>query len=72
MEEYESNKNVSSKRPKFDTKYSGLNDLGFLSGSSRLRLGMLFFSGPMIQEKAKKFAGELGLNDFKGSNGWLG
>jgi len=26
----------------------------------------------MIQEKGKKFAGELGLQDFKGSNGWLG
>ena len=28
-------------------------------------------SGPMLQEKAIVFALELGINNFKGSNGWL-
>ncbi|KAH3719702.1 hypothetical protein DPMN_062569 [Dreissena polymorpha] len=70
MEEYESNGNVSLKRPKYDTEFSRLNDLvfkWFTEATARL----INVSGPMIQEKAKKFAGELGLNDFKGSNGWL-
>ena len=28
-------------------------------------------SGPLLKEKALKFTSDLGLNDFKGSNGWL-
>ena len=39
----------------------------FLDVSAR----MLPVSGPMIKEKALKFANDLGYSDFKASNGWL-
>ena len=71
MDEFESSGNSSAKRPKFESgQYSDLNKLvhdWFLDVSAR----MLPVSGPMIKEKALKFANDLGYSDFKASNGWL-
>ncbi|XP_053390017.1 tigger transposable element-derived protein 4-like [Mercenaria mercenaria] len=70
MEEYESNGNLSLKRLKRDTEYSDINSLvyrWFLDATARL----FPVSGPLIQEKARTFAQDLGFVDFKASNGWL-
>lgn len=70
MDEYESNGNLNLKRPKRETEYGELNNLvyrWFLDATSRL----VNVSGPMIQEKARTFAKDLGYEEFKGSNGWL-
>lgn len=70
MNEFESNGNLNFKRQKRETEYSELNNLvyrWFVDATSRL----VNVSGPLIQEKARTFACELGLTDFKGSNGWL-
>jgi len=40
----------------------------WISDSNNRRIGL---SGPLIQEKARKLASELGISDFKASNGWL-
>jgi hypothetical protein len=36
-----------------------------------IRSQSLPVSGPMIQVKALEFVAELGITDFKASNGWL-
>lgn len=56
------------KREKKETEYSELNSLvfrWFLDATARL------VNVSMLQEKAMKFASDLGLGEFKGSNGWL-
>jgi len=64
MDEFEENVNCESKRPKRESEFASVNDLvhkWFVDASARL----LPVSGPMIQEKALKFACELGYLDFK-------
>ncbi|XP_052275560.1 tigger transposable element-derived protein 4-like [Dreissena polymorpha] len=71
MEEFESNGDPGWKRLKRDTEYTELNTLVYkwFIGAD-VRFGRP--TGAMIQDKAKMFAIELGLKEFKGSNGWLG
>lgn len=69
MDEYESG-NPDSKRVKVSVAYSDIDGLcyrWFLDATSR----QINVSGPLIKEKAMKFASDLGLTEFKGSGGWL-
>ena len=65
-------KNASRNKFRFGNacRYDRLNDLVW-SWFSSIRAKNLPISGPIIQEKASKFAVDLGLTDFKASNGWL-
>ena len=68
LDDYEANGNLSLKRPKRDTDYSEINSLTyrwFLDATSR----MIPVNGPLLQEKAKSFAADLGFSEFKASNG---
>jgi hypothetical protein len=51
-------------------EYGEINDLVYRWFLDATAL-MVNVSGPMIQEKARKFAQDLNLSEFKGSNGWL-
>ena len=69
MEEYDSG-NPELKRSRRSTPFDDVNDLcyrWFLDATSR----QVPVSGPLLREKALKFASDLGFSDFKGSNGWL-
>jgi len=64
LEDYEANGNLQSKRTKRDTEYSDVNDLvyrWFLDETSR----MVNVCGPLLQERARKFAKDLNYNDCK-------
>ena len=66
----EDNLDGSKKRLKFSSPYEELNTVvweWFVKCTS----ANLPISGPLIQEKAKEFATQLNLQDFKASNGWL-
>ena len=70
LDEYENNCNRDKKRPRRATDYDEINDLcykWFLDASSR----HINVSGPLLKEKALKFASELGVETFKASNGRL-
>lgn len=72
MHQYESNVNLNMKRAASvrDTVYSELNSLVYnwlLDAKSR----QMKVTGYVVQQKARKFANDLGLNEFKGSQGWL-
>lgn len=71
MEEYERNGNSNAKRQRTSVNANrNLDDLlvCFITDCNNRRIGL---SGPLIQEKARKLATELGIEDFKASNGWL-
>jgi hypothetical protein len=46
-------------------------DKAMIEWFSKIRSQSVPVSGPMIQVKALEFAAELGITDFKASNGWL-
>lgn len=61
---------VSSKKlrkPKFEDL-----DQAMLSWFNNQRQNNVPISGPILKAKAEKFAEQLGITDFKGSEGWLG
>jgi hypothetical protein len=70
MKEYEGGVPSSRKRGCKTTGYEGINEMTWqwfkIARSKHIPL-----SGPMIQEKAKEFAAEMGKPEFKASNGWL-
>ena len=69
LDEYTSG-NPDCKRVKKTVSYDEIDKLcyrWFLDATSRL----INVSGPLIKEKALKFASELGITEFKGSSGWL-
>ncbi len=64
MEEYEANENCEKKRPRRATEYDDINDLThkwFLEATSR----KINVSGPLLQQRALKFASDLKLDNFK-------
>ena len=70
MADYENNVNPDSKRQKCVTVNDNINELTwkwFQDASAR----RIHLSGPLIKERALKFAEELKIDTFKASNGWL-
>ncbi len=70
LEEYNNNSNLEFKRLRRTTTYDDINDLchqWFVEATSR----RIPVSGPLIKERALKFAKDFGLDSFKASNGWL-
>ena len=59
-----------SKRPKRESNFEQINELvvKWIMDANARRISV---SGPLVQQKALKFAEELDLKDFKASNGWL-
>ncbi|XP_069105883.1 tigger transposable element-derived protein 7-like [Argopecten irradians] len=64
--------NISDKRKRYNSG-STFNDLNtlVLKWFEQARAKNLPLSGPIIQEKALQLVNELGLTEFKASNGWL-
>ena len=69
-EQYEENANDGRKRQCVSTGNDKLNDVMW-QWFNKMRAQLIPVSGPMIQEKALAIAKELGLPEFKASNGWL-
>ena len=55
------------RKPKFEEL-----DQAMLSWFHRQRQNNMPLSGPIVKAQAEKFSEELGLTDFKASEGWLG
>ncbi|XP_053405127.1 tigger transposable element-derived protein 4-like [Mercenaria mercenaria] len=70
MDEFENNVNIEYKRPRRATTYEDINDLclKWFNDATGRRINV---SGPLLKERALKYAQDLGVNDFKASNGWL-
>ncbi len=69
LEEYEQAANPNTKR-RCQRTYDDINTLTW-TWFQDVSVRNFNISGPMIQVKAREFAEELNLNEFKGSNGWL-
>ena len=69
-EEYKRTGDGNKCRVVCQTKYGRINNL-LWQWFSQARAKNILLSGPILQEKAIAFALELGIDDFKGSNGWL-
>lgn len=70
LDEYEGNVNTQLKRQRRTTDNDEINELvykWFLDATSR----HVNVSGPLLKEKALKFAEDLAVTSFKASNGWL-
>lgn len=71
MADHEMNVNPDRKRQKTSLNANEqVNNLvlGFINDANSRKISL---SGPLIQERARKYATDLGLSDFKASNGWL-
>lgn len=70
MEEYEGNTDTNRKRHKSRASSENLDNLvlTWIQDANSRRIPL---TGLLIQESARKFGEDLGLTDFKGSNGWL-
>jgi len=70
LEDFENNCPDDRKRKVRKTGYEDINSLlyeWFKEASDRT----VVVTGPMLREKALKFASDLGVTEFKASNGWL-
>ena len=70
LEAWESNRASKRQRIVKTTPTESLNELLY-SFFSQARDKNIPISGPILQSKALMFADELGIEDFKASNGWL-
>ena len=70
LEEFESNMDIDRKRKRHKSVHSDLNSVTW-DWFLKCRSMNIPVSGPMLQEKALKFAKDMDKNDFKASNGWL-
>ncbi|KAL4234901.1 Tigger transposable element-derived protein 2 [Mactra antiquata] len=70
LREWENNSNSQKQRFNAPAKFDKVNDLVF-EWFSCTRAKNINISGVLIQEKAKHFAQQLGIENFKASNGWL-
>ena len=70
LNEFNEAENVDRKRSSGQSQYKDLNKV-VLAWFTRVRSQNIPVSGPLLQEKACEFAKQLGLDNFKASNGWL-
>lgn len=70
MEQWENNSSASKFRFNNSCKYDNLNDMVW-EWFCKARGKNIPISGVLIQEKAMEFSKEIGLSEFKASNGWL-
>ncbi|EDO44738.1 predicted protein, partial [Nematostella vectensis] len=70
LKAYEQNVDGGRKRVCTRSAYSDINRLAW-QWYERMRAQGNQISGPMLQEKARTFAAELDMKDFRASNGWL-
>lgn len=71
MEDFESNVEADRKRPRPTTAVNGEFEdllLRWIRDANSRRISL---TGALIQERARSFATQLDMTDFKGSNGWL-
>ena len=67
---WENNSSPNKSRFNNEMKFRNINELVW-DWFCIVRAKSLPISGLIIQEKARSFAKELGIGDFKASNGWL-
>lgn len=70
LDNFEENADSSKKRFNNSCKFDDLNKLVW-HWFQEACVRNLVVNGPIIQEKSLSFANELGISDFKASNGWL-
>ena len=70
LDEFESNMDIDRKRKRHKSVHSDLNSVTW-DWFLKCRSMNIPVSGPMLQEKALKFAQDLDKTEFKASNGWL-
>ena len=71
LDHYENNANMARKRICRRAENDDVNRLTLEWYNEVSKLVDVPITGPMVQEKAKRIAAELGRSDFKASNGWL-
>ncbi|XP_041378529.1 uncharacterized protein LOC121390706 [Gigantopelta aegis] len=71
LDHYENNANLARKRICRRAENDDVNRLTLEWYTEVSKLVDIPITGPMVQEKAKRIAAELGRSDFKASNGWL-
>ncbi|XP_066274905.1 tigger transposable element-derived protein 4-like [Branchiostoma lanceolatum] len=71
LEDFENNAPSTKKRNVRQTGNEAVNKLVWEFFVDTRKRGLTACSGPMLQEAARKFAAELGVSEFKASNGWL-
>ncbi|XP_046375101.2 uncharacterized protein LOC124148176 [Haliotis rufescens] len=71
MNMYEQGGQLERKRLRLRADKDEINSLTLDWFMSEYKKGDVSLSGPVVQEKAKEFALELGRTEFRASNGWL-
>ena len=70
MSQFESNRSLSTRKPSHSSKFSNINTALYswytLTCSRNIHPG-----GPQLIEKARQIAEQLGVENVKGTNGWI-